>query len=400
MDPRRLENEDEEKFWEAWIKDELTFCYRYGKIGSPGGTKLKKFKTAAEAQAELEEKLQQKLAEGFVEIGAEEEEEADEAEEDEADADEKREEDEAVGEDASADAGSEDDDSEDDDSDDGDSDDDDSDDDDSDDDDSDDDDSDDDDSDDDDSDDDEGARAKISEPPPPPPPPKPTLPLRVVPRGTPSPEAIEAAKTRLENVAKALGGRSWRVRRRTRAARHALERLGGLDPGANATLAPPFASLMAQVIAPKKRLPLEAAVSLLWEIDAAAVARTVSGWRAKMLSSPASLAIGVLAAAFDAVPDPEVALHAGAALVDRRLPAAAWERRFAKVVPFLEQSLATKGSTVAHFLATLHPEGDPTLQARVLAAGSVKGSVTLEPPAAAKVEQKPAEKPATKRGKR
>ena len=34
MTVRRLENEDEEKFWEAWIKDDLIFCYKFGKIGS------------------------------------------------------------------------------------------------------------------------------------------------------------------------------------------------------------------------------------------------------------------------------------------------------------------------------------------------------------------------------
>ena len=76
---RRLENEDEEKFWEAWIKDDLIFCYRYGKIGSAGHTKLKKFKTQAEAEAELEAKLAEKLEEGFTEPGAEDEGEAEEA---------------------------------------------------------------------------------------------------------------------------------------------------------------------------------------------------------------------------------------------------------------------------------------------------------------------------------
>lgn len=65
MGIRRLEHQREEKYWEAWIKDELIFCYRYGKLGSPGHTKLKKFKTGAEAAAELEEKLKEKLREGF-----------------------------------------------------------------------------------------------------------------------------------------------------------------------------------------------------------------------------------------------------------------------------------------------------------------------------------------------
>jgi len=69
---RRLENEDEEKFWEAWIKDDLIFVYRYGKIGSPGHTKLKKLKTRAEAEAELEARVAEKLAEGFADPNAEE----------------------------------------------------------------------------------------------------------------------------------------------------------------------------------------------------------------------------------------------------------------------------------------------------------------------------------------
>ncbi|MGO8994477.1 MAG: WGR domain-containing protein [Polyangiaceae bacterium] len=327
MDPRRLENEDEEKFWEAWIKDDLIFCYRFGKIGSPGGTKLKKFKTAAEAQAELEEKLEQKLAEGFAEIGAE----GAEGEEDEEEKEEEDGEDEAKDEDEEE--GEEEDD------------------------------------------------AKPSEaPPPPPPPPRPTLPTRVRPPAHPvTPKDIDFARERLVAVARSIGGRSWWVRRRARTARRALERLGGLDPQANASLAPVFADLMAEVIAPKKRLPLELALGLLWEVDAGAAAKTVSGWRAKMLSSPASTAIGVLAATFDAVPDPEVALHTGAALVERHLPAPAWKRRFAKVVPFLEESLATKGSSVERFLGGLQPDGDAIVKARVAAAAGVKGSVKLEP---------------------
>ena len=78
---RRLENADEDKFWEAWIKNDTILVYRYGKIGSSGHTKLKKYKTLAEAEAGLEEMLQAKLAEGFEEAGAEggEDEESEEA---------------------------------------------------------------------------------------------------------------------------------------------------------------------------------------------------------------------------------------------------------------------------------------------------------------------------------
>jgi len=113
-------------------------------------------------------------------------------------------------------------------------------------------------------------------------------------------------------------------------------------------------------------------------VDATAAKKTVVGWRAKMLSSPASTAIGVLAATFDAVPDPEVALHTGVALVERHLSPAAWKLRFAKIVPFLEESLATTGSTVPKFLATLRTDGDPIVKARVSAAPKVKGNVKLD----------------------
>ena len=42
MSVRRLENDDEDKFWEAFIKDDVIFVYKYGKRGSTGATKLKK----------------------------------------------------------------------------------------------------------------------------------------------------------------------------------------------------------------------------------------------------------------------------------------------------------------------------------------------------------------------
>jgi predicted DNA-binding WGR domain protein len=67
---RRFENQADAKFWEAWIKDDIVFCYRYGKLGSAGHTKLKKFATRDQAEAELREKLEEKLTEGFVEVGA------------------------------------------------------------------------------------------------------------------------------------------------------------------------------------------------------------------------------------------------------------------------------------------------------------------------------------------
>jgi predicted DNA-binding WGR domain protein len=379
MEPRRLENEDEEKFWEAWIKDEVIFCYRFGKIGSPGGTKLKKFKTAAEAQAELEEKLQQKLAEGFTELGAEDgedgedeeeeeeadeeeeqdekeeeeddddEEEEDEKEEKEADGDEDEDEDEEDEEEVEEEKADDDDDESEEEE--------------------------------EEEEEDEGEEGEDdeeeveAEPEPPPPPPKPTLPRRNPAREVPVAAAeLDAAKGRLEALASALGGRSWRVSARARAAARALSRLGGIDPAGTA-LAQTFSSVMASVIAPTKRLPLDSALRLLWAVDASAAAKVAQGWRAKMLSSPASASIGVLASTFDFIPAADVALHTGVALVERHLPADAWKKRFSKVVPFLEEALASKGATPQAFFDSLGTPGDAKVKARVTAAPKVKGSV-------------------------
>jgi predicted DNA-binding WGR domain protein len=374
---RRLENEDEEKFWEAWIKDDLIFCYRYGKLGSNGHTKLKKFKTRAEAEAELEQKLQEKLDEGFAEPGAEEAEEEDDeaAEEEAADAEEEAEAEEGAGGEEEGDADDEEDEDEDEEEDeeedeagdgegDGDEEDE--------------------DEDEDEEDDEErprrgsrgGAarppRREPKPPPPPPPPEPPRLPARFV-SAPAAPAPIELARGALEALKKAVGGRSFLLARRGLAARRAFERLGGLDPIAVPSLAGPFSDLMSLVLAPKPRLPLHIALGLLWEVDAAAFARVVSGWRAKMLSSPAEAAIGVLGATFDAVPDAEVAVHAGSLLVDRRLPPAAWARRYGKVRPFLAASLEKKGQSVGAFLRTLRPGADPVIRGRLAAAALGEG---------------------------
>jgi len=63
---RRLENDDEQ-FWEAWVTD-LTLSCRYGKLGSDGKTEHEKFWTRADAHAELEARLEEKLDEGFIEV--------------------------------------------------------------------------------------------------------------------------------------------------------------------------------------------------------------------------------------------------------------------------------------------------------------------------------------------
>ncbi len=357
---RRLENADEEKFWEAWVKDDLIFCYRYGKIGSSGHLKIKKFASRAEAEAELEEKLAEKLEEGFEEPGAdgaaekasddEDSESEDEASEDEAPApkkasaatkdDEEEESEENDDEEEEEESEEDDDDEESED------------------------------------DDEEKPKKKAAKPAAPkaaaaPEAPKPTLPTRVAAR-TPTKDDVARAKRALEELTAALGKRTWIVTRRAKAAARALERLGGADPKDHGELGKSFDELMSQVISAKRPLPLHVALRLLWETDSDVVSKVVSKWRSKMLASPAAAAIGVLAATFDAVPDSEVALHTSAALVDRALPSSAFTRRFAKVRPFLEASLKSKGTTVAAFLSSLKPD-DALLKARVTDAKGVRG---------------------------
>src|SRR5678810_1020032 len=86
---RRLEHEDEEKFWEAWIKDDAILCYRFGKIGTTGQTRIKRHATREEAEADLEYNIQRKLKEGFEEKS---EDDAEEKEEDAAEEEETEEE--------------------------------------------------------------------------------------------------------------------------------------------------------------------------------------------------------------------------------------------------------------------------------------------------------------------
>jgi predicted DNA-binding WGR domain protein len=384
---RRLENEDEEKFWEAWIKDDLIFCYRYGKIGSSGHLKIKKFATRPEAEAELEDKLKEKLREGFSEPGApeteeeedeessdsesssspssgekkeSEEEESEEEEEssssssgekkeEEESEDEEESEEEAESEEEESEEEEESDDEEE---------------------------SEEEESEDEDEEDEKPKRATKKAPAPvaaakpPPEPEKPKLPTRIHPR-TPTRDDLTKAKTALEALAKSAGGRSWHVARRAKAAGRAVEKLGGGDPGAFAETSKAWSEVLALVMAPAKALPLHAALRLLWAVDAAVIGKTVGVWRAKMLSTTASATVGILASTFDAVPDAEVAAQTSAALVDRVLPREGFKRRFFKVRPFLEESLKTKGTTVAKFLAALRPEKDALLQRRLADAKDV-----------------------------
>lgn len=290
-------------------QDDLIFCYRYGKIGASGHTKLKKFKSRAEAEAELEAKLQEKLDEGFSEPDT-----ADETAVDESDGAEATSLDDAAPKPRRKPA--------------------------------------------------KLADAPVDAPPRPPPP----LPDRFEGRSG-APEATARALKALEDLSRAVGKRSWHVRRRGRAARRALEQLGGIDPE-TAPFAAAFEPLIRQVLAPTRCLPLDIALGLLWEVDASAYKRIISTWRKKLLSSPASTSIAVLAATFDAIDDPEVAVHAGAALVDRRSPEVAWRRKFSAVRPAFEHALAKKGSSIEAFLGALDAGADPIVLARIHAAAT------------------------------
>ncbi|MFO0554874.1 MAG: WGR domain-containing protein [Polyangiaceae bacterium] len=370
---RRLENEDEEKFFEAWIKDGVVFCYRYGKIGSNGHVKLKKLKSPAEAEAELAKWVEQKIAEGFSDPNAEEEPEEEEAEEEPAEEEAADEESDEADEESDGDEESEsdgdDDGDEESDGDDGDEESDDGDDEESE---SDDDESDDGDDDDDEDDEPRGGRGRggrlVVLPPPvvPAGPVKPTLPRRFSqPNSQPVAPAVARAVSALEELGGSVGARSWKVERAAKRARRALAELGGLDVASNAQLSAAFDAAMNKVIAPKKRLSLEDAMMVLSVADAATFARTVKRWRSKMLDAPSSVGIGLLGATLDAVGDPEVAIHVGGALVNRKLDAAQFRRWFAKLRPFLEEALAKKKSDLSKFAASLKPGKDALAAARI-----------------------------------
>ncbi len=316
---RRLENSDEEKFWEAWIKDETVFMYRFGKIGTQGQTRLKRHATKDEADADLEDNVARKLKEGFEEKSEDEEEKKEEGEEEEETEES--------------------------------------------------------DSDDEDSDDEEDeeeapkkkkAAAKHIAAVPAAAPSKPALVART--RAAPhkvAPEQISAAKNALEALHGALGKRSWKVRKLARRARQSLERVAGIDPAKHG-IGDAFDALMQDVVAPKKRLPLEIATGLLLELDAAVFVRTVKQWKSAAANSGgAKEAIGALAASVDAIHDADVALHVGAALAERKLDASSWRKRFHRVKPALEDALKKNGSTLAKYLKSLDASDDTLLAARI-----------------------------------
>ncbi len=275
---RRLEHAGEDKFWEAWIKDDAIFCYRFGKIGTQGQTRIKRHPSRAEAETDLEENIQRKLDEGFVEKG-------------------------------------------------------------------------------------EGGEAKPKAAPAP----KHDAPKKEKPAAARAvakipPEQISAARNAIEALQKGLGGRSWKVRRLARRARRALERIAGADPSKEG-FGDELDALMGAVVANGSRLPLEVAVQLLSELDPAAFVRAVKSW--KNAPAPVKEAASVLATSVEAVRDPDVALAVGAALTDRRLDAASWRKRFARVKPELEAALEKNGSTLSKFLKSLDASDDTVLLGRI-----------------------------------
>lgn len=327
---RRLEHEDEEKFWEAWIKDDAIFCYRFGKIGTTGQTRIKRHASKAEAEADLEENIQRKLKEGFEEKSEDAEEKEDAAEEEEE-------------EESSDDEGGDDDEEE----------------------------ADDDEEEEEEDDEDEEAPKKAKKkkpavaaaPPPPPEPSKPKLPART--RAKPhaiAPEQVSAAKNALEALHAGLGGRSWKVRKLARRARQSLERVAGVDPSKHG-FGDAFDALMNDVTAQKKRLPLDIATRLLLELDPSVFVRTVKQW--KGAAGPAKDTIGVLQASVAAIDDADVALHVGAAFAERRLDAPSWRKRFTHVKPALEEALKKKGSTLSKYLKSLDTGEDAVLASHV-----------------------------------
>jgi predicted DNA-binding WGR domain protein len=276
---RRLEHAGEEKFWEAWIKDDAIFCYRFGKIGTSGQTRLKRHATRAEADADLEENIGRKIEEGFEETG-----------------------------DAKP-----------------------------------------------------VAKAEKAEKPEKHEAPKKAAPARISVARV-QPELVTAAKSALDALKNALGGRSWKVRRLGRAARRALERMQGADPSKHG-FGDEFDALMRAVIAGDDRLPLDVAVGLLSELDSAVYVRTVKSW--KSASGAAKETVTVLATSAEAIHDADVALAVGAALADRALDAPSWRKRFQRVKPSLEAALQKNGSTLNKFLKSLDASDDAVLLGRI-----------------------------------
>jgi len=403
---RRLENADEEKFWEAWIKNDLIFCYRFGKLDSSGHTKIKKFATREEAEAALEEALQAKLDEGYEEQtqaaaaeeeeeketakeeeseeeesedeeeesedeeeesededskeedeeeeeeGKEEEEEGDEEEEEEDEEEEEGDKEEEEGDeeeeegDEEEEEGDEEEEEGDEEEEEGDEE-----------------------EEEEDEEEEEGdkeekapKRGKKAEIAAAPEPEKPREiekepippPRRVAAR----PKAADIAKAReaLETLRKGLGARSWKRGVLVRRARRALEGVAGIDPTKDPTLGAAFDALMASVTAAKERLSLADALVLLNQVDASAFERAASRWKGK--EGPAAPALAALHAVSQSIEDAELALYVGRLVANRAMTRAAFKKIWERVGPLA-------GEKLSKALARVDTEEDKALKSRI-----------------------------------
>jgi hypothetical protein len=83
-----------------------------------------------------------------------------------------------------------------------------------------------------------------------------------------------------------------------------------------------------------------------------------------MLNLPVAAEIGLLSTTLSRIPDREVAIHVGNALVRRSSPAA-FRHWFARLEPFLTEALATKSGGLAALRAELDAGPNQLLQARI-----------------------------------
>lgn len=179
----------------------------------------------------------------------------------------------------------------------------------------------------------------------------------------PTAEQIAAATKALALLESEVGGRSWAVAHRARAARRALERLGGFDPARDAAMQSVLDSLMGAATAPAggRRLPLHLALGLLSELDAAAFARAVEQWRGAANAVPA---VAAVVQQHDALGEPELALRVAALLAERPESGASseagWGKRWKALQPHLEGYLTGRGSSLAaHLGGIAAPKGSP-----------------------------------------
>jgi predicted DNA-binding WGR domain protein len=205
--------------------------------------------------------------------------------------------------------------------------------------------------------------------------PKLELPRRVRP-AKPTAEQVAAAAQALAALEARLGKRSWQVTLQARRARRVLRGLGGIDPAAQASLAPVFESLMARVVAPKgeRRLPLRLAKMLLAQVDAAAFVRATEQWKRAPAGAPAAGSAAAVAREAEAVSELELALRLGVLLTERPdlrgSSEVGWQQRWSLLKPHVEAHLQEKGGTLAALLKAVDAGGDTHLAQRAARMGA------------------------------